>query len=66
MSLPYIQTFVGLANFAAAEAANLAAAQVDNPGVSLQPSENSSCVLGADGVTYTLVSNFVPAWIPGS
>ena len=61
MSAPYTQTFTGLANFAAAQAANLSAFQTDNPGIANPVVANtSSCTLGPDGSTYTLSSTFVP------
>lgn len=68
MPAPYVQTFVGLANFAAAQATNLAAFMADNPGmVGAVAACDSSCTLGPDGVTYTLNSTFVPApQVPGA
>jgi hypothetical protein len=68
MPAPYVQTFVGLANFAAAQATNLAAFQADNPGIANpQAAADSSCTLGPDGVTYTLTSDFVPGPnVPGA
>lgn len=68
MTAPYAQTFVGLANFAAAQAANLSAFQTDNPGIANPTAgSDSSCTLGPDGVTYTLNSTFVPGpQVPGA
>jgi hypothetical protein len=66
MPPPYIQTFVGIANAATAYAANLAAAQADNPGMTLVAAADTTLALGPDGVTYTLSSDFTLAAIPGS